>query len=177
LFSNFVKLFDKNIDSKIIVPDFLLDRKISCDDASYLVDFFREFNLNSFSEINITLLNEYARSSYDSAIKINTLLGLYGVEYIGRSANKYSPNSRHANCLIRVKLKNQNLYSIKLFNDKFYNLELKILDYLNAVGLNNTNQINGINLCILLEGTSKNVFCHQFLKIHFAQTSFLTRFV
>ena len=28
-----------------------------------------------------------------------------------------------------------------------------------------------------LKGTSKNVFCHQFLKIHFAQTSFLTRFV
>ena len=34
-----------------------------------------------------------------------------------------------------------------------------------------------INNAVVVKGTSKNVFCHQFLKIHFAQTSFLTRFV
>ena len=137
--------------SSVEIPDFLLKRRICNDDVEILQHFFDYFQITTFAEINIEILNNYAKTNYDSAIQVNTLLGLYGIKFIGKSSLKYSPNTRNKNYLL-VSLNNTSeIYNLKIFQTKYKNLELKFLEYFERIGIQKPSQITGINLSILLD--------------------------
>lgn len=87
-----------NSDSKI--PEFLQNREIKNSDILLLRKIFEKNNISNFSEITIHLLNQFVRFEYEKIIQICTLLGLYGVEFIGKASKHYSPNSRNVVLLL-----------------------------------------------------------------------------
>ncbi len=149
MFSNITNFLNIN-KSDIKIPEFLQSRKIKDSDISILRDFFAENKITNFSEITIDMLNQYARFDYDKAIQVNTVLGLYGVEFIGKSSKKYSPNSRNTISLL-ISKKSLSLYETKLFQQNYKNLEIKFLEYFEKIGITLSEQITGINLSVLLD--------------------------
>ena len=147
---NFSEILNFN-KSSIIVPEFLKERQIKDSDVDYLKECFDYLKISSFSELNIDILNKYAKFDYDKALKVNTLLGLYGVNFIGRSSKKYSPNSHNVTLLIKLKVVDIDFYKLKLFKEKFKYLEFLFLNYFDSIGLNNLIQIDGMNLSVLLD--------------------------
>lgn len=151
LFFNITNLLNINAQSSINIPEYLKYKNIQEIEINFVADFCKSFNIKTFSEVTIDLLNEYAKNNYENAIKLNTLLGLYGVEFIGKSSKKYSPNSRNIIKLIKCNIDTSDIYSIKLFKNKYKNLELKFLDYFNKIGLTESKYLNGINISVLLD--------------------------
>ena len=88
LLSNIANFLNIN-KSDIKIPEFLQHRNIKDSDISILRKFFEQNNISNFSEITIDIVNQFAKSDYDKAIQVNTILGLYGVEFIGKSSKKY----------------------------------------------------------------------------------------
>ncbi len=137
--------------SSIEIPDFLKSRVINKNDAGYLKTFFYYYNIRSFSEITLDIINDYGKVNVSQFFSVCTLLGLYGVNFIGRSANKYSPNSRNLTCLIQTIPSVESIYNVSLFNNNFKNIEFKIVDYLNSINVKTLFQLKGINLSVLLD--------------------------
>lgn len=149
MLSNIANFLNIN-KSDIKIPEFLQHRNIKDSDIPILKKFFKENNISNFSEITIDIVNQFAKYDYDKAIQVNTILGLYGVEFIGKSSKKYSPNSRNTISLL-VSQKDLNLYETKLFQQNYKNLEIRFLEYFEKIGITSSEQITGINLSVLLD--------------------------
>jgi len=145
--------------SGIIVPEWLKNREISDNDPHVLKDFFNVFEIYYFSEITADYINNYGTKSYENVIKICNLLGLYGVIFLGRNSNKYSPNSSKQDLIVKSNDSLDSIYNLKLTNshiDFVLNREneIKILNFLKSENITTINQLNGLHLGVLSDKIS-----------------------
>lgn len=141
-------------ESGIIVPEWLKKREICDSDSSFLIDFFNAYEINCFSEITADFINNYGNKSYENVIKVCNLLGLYGVRFLGRNANKYSPNPLNQDLIVNSNESLESIYNLKFTNfhiDVVLNREneIKIFNFLKSENILTIYQINGVNLSVI----------------------------
>lgn len=145
-----------------LIPEFLLERRISDYDASELRELFFQNQIEYFKDLTSEMLRSFLKYSYADAIYVIELLGLYGVKFTSEKLKHYSEPDSNDYRLLKFK---RDTSEIKIDIDSEYEIESVILKrYLSDMRLSTSFLLDGIKLDVLLNrvNISENIVAKIF---------------